>query len=264
MLRVWLHPCYFETSVRKVWVYAHPQCPPPLPPIPQLRGLLGQHRWLHNQFPPFFSVLHCPLSLCLARRFWPGLMNGRHIHTISVCFSLWWTGCLHVVQLPGSLWQNPAGNRQLDPQGMGRHIYWNALMKTMGVWTPLKNSVQVSQQCTAKAKGVCFTKGSLYWITQAGYRSQGHLSILLCLSTAWTPNWSTFLLLRDCFTPVPMQAYLFFRCWILPMHLKVPLTMMARRPHSASHSSMLQRRQENDFVHKWWYTIKGQSKNPFS
>ena len=27
------------------------------------RGSLGHHRWFRNQFPPFFSVLHCPLGL---------------------------------------------------------------------------------------------------------------------------------------------------------------------------------------------------------
>ena len=31
--------------------------------IPQTRGSFGHHRWLHNQFPPFFSVLLCPLGL---------------------------------------------------------------------------------------------------------------------------------------------------------------------------------------------------------
>ena len=29
-----------------------------------------------------------PLSLCLARWFWPDLMKGRHVHTTSVCASL--------------------------------------------------------------------------------------------------------------------------------------------------------------------------------
>ena len=29
-----------------------------------------------------------PLSLCLARWFWPDLMNGRHDHTTAVCISL--------------------------------------------------------------------------------------------------------------------------------------------------------------------------------
>ena len=27
------------------------------------QGFWGHHRWLHNQFPPFFPVLHCPLGL---------------------------------------------------------------------------------------------------------------------------------------------------------------------------------------------------------
>ena len=32
-------------------------------PVPQLRGSLRHRRWLHNQFPPFFSVFHCHLGL---------------------------------------------------------------------------------------------------------------------------------------------------------------------------------------------------------
>ena len=32
-------------------------------PIPSSQGLLGHHRWLHSQFPPILSVLHCPLGL---------------------------------------------------------------------------------------------------------------------------------------------------------------------------------------------------------
>ena len=32
--------------------------------IPSPRGSLGDHTWFHNQFPPFFSVLHCPLGIC--------------------------------------------------------------------------------------------------------------------------------------------------------------------------------------------------------
>ena len=34
-------------------------------------------------------------------------------------------------------------------------------------------------------------------------------------------------------------ADLLLRCWILPRHLNCPFTMMARRVHRASHSSML-------------------------
>ena len=44
-----------------------------------------------------------PLSLCLARWFWPDLMNGRHDHTTAVCVSLRWSG-LRVVQLPAGSW----------------------------------------------------------------------------------------------------------------------------------------------------------------
>ena len=38
------------------------------------------------------------LSLCLARWFWPDLMNGRHDHTTAVCVSLRWSG-LRVVRI---------------------------------------------------------------------------------------------------------------------------------------------------------------------
>ena len=47
----------------------------------------------------FFS-----LSLCLARRFWPDLMNRRHDHTTVVCVSLQWSGGLCLVQLPAGSW----------------------------------------------------------------------------------------------------------------------------------------------------------------
>ena len=40
-----------------------------------------------------------PLSLCLARWFWPDLMNGRHDHTTAVCVSLRSSGRLRVVCL---------------------------------------------------------------------------------------------------------------------------------------------------------------------
>ena len=77
---------------------------------------------------PFFSVLHCllglsklqacpyldvvlppllqsvlsssPFHLCLARWFWPDLMNGRHVHSTSACVSydsqevFVWSDCL--------------------------------------------------------------------------------------------------------------------------------------------------------------------------
>ena len=45
-----------------------------------------------------------PLSLCLARWFWPDLMNRRHDKTTAVCISLQWSGRLHVVQLPVGSW----------------------------------------------------------------------------------------------------------------------------------------------------------------
>ena len=46
-------------------------------------------------FPPF---------LCLARLFWPDLMNGRHVHATFVCISLRWSGGLRVVRLPAGSW----------------------------------------------------------------------------------------------------------------------------------------------------------------
>ena len=45
-----------------------------------------------------------PLSLCLARWFWPHLMNGRHYHTTAVCISLPWSGGRRVVRLPAGSW----------------------------------------------------------------------------------------------------------------------------------------------------------------
>ena len=95
-------------------------------------GSLGHHRWLHNQFPPFFysqlpsgtwwtpslaipwcclptsstvCLVFFPLSLCLASWFLPDLINGRHVHTTSVCISLHWSS-LCVVQLPTGSWHN--------------------------------------------------------------------------------------------------------------------------------------------------------------
>ena len=57
-------------------------------------------------FPTSSSACHVfsTLSLCLARWFWLDLMNGRHVHTISVCVSLRWPGGLPVVQLPSGSW----------------------------------------------------------------------------------------------------------------------------------------------------------------
>ena len=48
-------------------------------------------------------LVFVPLSLCLARWFWPDLMNGKHDHTTAVCVSLQSSG-LCVVQLPAGSW----------------------------------------------------------------------------------------------------------------------------------------------------------------
>ena len=45
-----------------------------------------------------------PLSLCLARWYWPDLMNGKHDHTTAVFVSLQWSGGLRVVWLPVGSW----------------------------------------------------------------------------------------------------------------------------------------------------------------
>ena len=52
-----------------------------------------------------FLCLPCllPNSLCLARYFWPDLMNGKHDHTTAVCVSLRWSGGLRVIRLPAGL-----------------------------------------------------------------------------------------------------------------------------------------------------------------
>ena len=54
----------------------------------------------------FFTLclVFFPLSLCLARRFWPDLMNSRRVHITSVCVSLRWSGVPRVVRLPAGSW----------------------------------------------------------------------------------------------------------------------------------------------------------------
>ena len=37
-------------------------------------------------------LVFLPLSLCLAKRFWPDLMNVRHDHTTAFCVYLRWSG----------------------------------------------------------------------------------------------------------------------------------------------------------------------------
>ena len=49
-------------------------------------------------------LVFCPLSLCLARWFWPDLTNGRHDHITPVCVSFRWSGCSRVVRLPAGSW----------------------------------------------------------------------------------------------------------------------------------------------------------------
>ena len=52
----------------------------------------------------FVRLVFFPHSLCLARWFWPDLMNGKHDHTTAVCVFLRSSGDLHVVLLPAGSW----------------------------------------------------------------------------------------------------------------------------------------------------------------
>ena len=49
----------------------------------------------------FVGLVFFLLSLCLARWFWPDLMNRKHDYTTAICRS---SGDLHVVQLPAGSW----------------------------------------------------------------------------------------------------------------------------------------------------------------
>ena len=60
---------------------------------------LANSRPVHSLlFSSSVCLVFFPLSLCLARWFWPDLMNGRHDHTTAVCVSLdqafVWSDCL--------------------------------------------------------------------------------------------------------------------------------------------------------------------------
>ena len=52
----------------------------------------------------FVCLVFFPFSLCLARKFWPDLINRRHDHTYTVSVSLQWSGGLRVVRLPSGSW----------------------------------------------------------------------------------------------------------------------------------------------------------------
>ena len=94
--------------------------------------VLGHHRWLHNQFPPCFTLFSAALwdlmisrpvhSLTLSSQLFfcqPCLLppftvpckmvlarsvEWRHVHTTAVCISFRWSGGLHVVRLPAGSW----------------------------------------------------------------------------------------------------------------------------------------------------------------
>ena len=75
----------------------------PLPSGTCLTQGLSIH-WCCLPTSSFVRLVFFPLSLCLARWFWPDLMKGRHDHTTAVCISLRLSGDLHVVQLPAGTW----------------------------------------------------------------------------------------------------------------------------------------------------------------
>ena len=56
--------------------------------------------WCCLRTSSFVCLVFFPLSLCLARWFWPDLMNGKHDHTTAVCVSLRWSEGLRLVWLP--------------------------------------------------------------------------------------------------------------------------------------------------------------------
>ena len=53
--------------------------------IPSPQGLLGHHWSFHNQFPPFFPVLHCPLDLANSRPV-SSLTLSSHLISYLSCF----------------------------------------------------------------------------------------------------------------------------------------------------------------------------------
>ena len=71
----------------------------PCSPCPLGLGKLQACTFPDVDFPllPLSALSSSPLSLCLARWFWPDLMNRKHDHTTAVCVSLQWPGGVHVV-----------------------------------------------------------------------------------------------------------------------------------------------------------------------
>ena len=59
--------------------------------------------WCYLPTSSSVCLVFFPLSLCLARWFWPDLMNRNHDHTTAVCVSLRWSG-LCVFRLPAGSW----------------------------------------------------------------------------------------------------------------------------------------------------------------
>ena len=128
---------------------------------------------------PFSVYLFFSFSLCLARWFWPDLMNRRLIHTTSVCISLWRSGSLHVVWLPaGSLHRLPCWKHGLwmwCEVSCGWHLismasillaalFWGSMIQNADTVRGLQAQwlSTVVYCCFDSFKGTSFLKASLF------------------------------------------------------------------------------------------------------
>ena len=64
-------------------------------------------------------LIFFPVSLCLARWFWPDLINGKYVHTTTVCVSLRWSGGLRVVRWPAGSWRGLPRETREQPSASG-------------------------------------------------------------------------------------------------------------------------------------------------
>ena len=120
---------------------------------------------------PLSALSFPPFSLCLARWFWPDLINWRHVHTTSVCVSLRWSKGFHVVWLPAGSWHRlPCWWRGLCMRCVvscsstsfpwlkfffAALLWWFMIHKHMGRWMWQGSALVVSlnrQKCS------CFSK----------------------------------------------------------------------------------------------------------
>ena len=100
-MTVWLYDIFwttehFVTQRGMVMQHHEPECHCRTPGLPI--------SWCCLPTSSSVCLVFFPLSLCLARCFFPDLMNGRYDHTTAVCVSFRWSGCLRVVRLPAWSW----------------------------------------------------------------------------------------------------------------------------------------------------------------